>query len=159
MTPAEHYRAAERLLDSVDAESDAGWAIACAAKAQVHATLALASATASGVQAVTAPAVLPEGQYVAYICETCEAVVAVDCRESHERFACTMSDPYCPKEGDKVTVTIAGATVVECPGWHDGGVSGWYSVTYPHPSGSGVEYATVNADYEQVTITRAAVTA
>ncbi|MGW4663245.1 hypothetical protein [Streptosporangium sandarakinum] len=46
MTGPEHYREAERLVREADAEDAPEWVTARAAQAQVHATLALAAATA-----------------------------------------------------------------------------------------------------------------
>ncbi|WP_031166049.1 hypothetical protein [Streptosporangium roseum] len=46
MTGADHYREAERLAREADVEDAPEWVTARAALAQVHATLALAAATA-----------------------------------------------------------------------------------------------------------------
>lgn len=46
MNGAEHFRGAERLLDQANDTADTEDAASCIARAQVHATLALAAATA-----------------------------------------------------------------------------------------------------------------
>lgn len=124
MNALEHIRKAEELLEQSADTLD--WSDAHSqellARAQVHATLALAAAVPGSTPASTTP----------------------------------VDERYRPQVGDTVDVTITGATVVETPGWHDDGIGGWYAITYPHPSGDGMEYASVNADSGSVTIRPAA---